>query len=170
MLYYCLSSLSLTKRQKSFALSARVPSFERDRPPGGPPLVTPQLNGGPARRAVNKCWSSEEAATRTPLHPAALASVPYGIVLVRVRVRGQSQRQEPRCCTASSLCLCEHYTTLLAMDAPDNTLRLFLAMDVAKSRNRTNVARAVAARESLGCGVCDMKASAAIVEPRLLRG
>jgi len=42
-----------TKRQKSFALSARVPSFERDRPPGGPPLVTPQLNGGPARRAVN---------------------------------------------------------------------------------------------------------------------
>ena len=31
----------------------RVPSFERDRPPGGPPLVTPQLNGGPARRAVN---------------------------------------------------------------------------------------------------------------------
>ena len=41
-----------TKRQKSFALSARVPSFERDRPPGGPPLVTPQLNGGPARRAV----------------------------------------------------------------------------------------------------------------------
>ena len=30
---------------KSFALSARVPSFERDRPPGGPPLVTPQLNG-----------------------------------------------------------------------------------------------------------------------------
>ena len=43
-----------TKRQKSFALSARVPSFERDRPPGGPPLVTPQLNGGPARRAVNK--------------------------------------------------------------------------------------------------------------------
>jgi len=25
--------------------------------------------------------------TRTPLHPAALASVPYGIVLVRVRVR-----------------------------------------------------------------------------------
>ena len=43
-----------TKRQKNFALSARVPSFERDRPPGGPPLVTPQLNGGPARRAVNK--------------------------------------------------------------------------------------------------------------------
>jgi len=42
-----------TKRQKPFALSARVPSFERDRPPGGPPLVTPQLNGGPARRAVN---------------------------------------------------------------------------------------------------------------------
>ena len=41
-----------TKRQKSFALSARVPSFERDRPPGGLPLVTPQLNGGPARRAV----------------------------------------------------------------------------------------------------------------------
>ena len=41
-----------TKRQKSFALSARVPSFERDRPPGGSPLVTPQLNGGPARRAV----------------------------------------------------------------------------------------------------------------------
>jgi len=25
--------------------------------------------------------------TRTPLHPAALASMPYGIVLVRVRVR-----------------------------------------------------------------------------------
>ena len=25
--------------------------------------------------------------TRTPLHPAALASVPYGILLVRVRVR-----------------------------------------------------------------------------------
>ena len=44
-----------TKRQKSFALSARVPSFERDRPPGGPPLVTPQLNGGPARRAVKNC-------------------------------------------------------------------------------------------------------------------
>jgi len=43
-----------TKRQKSLALSARVPSFERDGPPGGPPLVTPQLNGGPARRAVNK--------------------------------------------------------------------------------------------------------------------
>ena len=42
------------KRQKSFALSARVPSFERDRPPGGPPLVTPQLNGGPTRRAVKK--------------------------------------------------------------------------------------------------------------------
>ena len=42
-----------TKRQKSFALSVRVPSFERDRPPGGPPLVKPQLNGGPARRAVN---------------------------------------------------------------------------------------------------------------------
>jgi len=42
-----------TKRQKSFALSARGPSFERDCPPGGPPLVTPQLNGGPARRAVN---------------------------------------------------------------------------------------------------------------------
>ena len=40
------------KRQKSFALSARVPSFERERPPGVPPLVTPQLNGGPARRAV----------------------------------------------------------------------------------------------------------------------
>ena len=40
--------------KKSFALSARVPSFERDRPPGAPPLVTPQLNGGPARRAVNK--------------------------------------------------------------------------------------------------------------------
>jgi len=47
-----------TKRQKSFALSARVPSFERDRPPGGPPLVTPQLNGGPARRAV-KNWGSK---------------------------------------------------------------------------------------------------------------
>jgi len=43
-----------TKRPKSFALSARVPSFERDRPPGGPPLVTPQLNGGPARRAVKQ--------------------------------------------------------------------------------------------------------------------
>ena len=27
--------------------------LERDRPPGLPPLVTPQLNGGPARRAVN---------------------------------------------------------------------------------------------------------------------
>ena len=40
-----------TKRQKYFALSARVPSFERDRP--RPPLVTPQLNWGPARRAVN---------------------------------------------------------------------------------------------------------------------
>ena len=39
---------------KSFALPARVPSFERDRPPGGPPLVTPQLNGGPAQRAVKK--------------------------------------------------------------------------------------------------------------------
>jgi len=35
---------STTKRLKSFALSARVPSYERDRPPGGPPLVTPQLN------------------------------------------------------------------------------------------------------------------------------
>ena len=38
---------------KLFALSARVTSFKRDRPPGGPPLVTPQLNGGPARRAAN---------------------------------------------------------------------------------------------------------------------
>ena len=27
-----------------------------------------------------------EPGSRTPLHPAALASVPYGIVLVRVRV------------------------------------------------------------------------------------
>ena len=45
-----------TKRQKTFALSALVPSFERDRPPGGPPLVTPQLNGGPARRAVNEIY------------------------------------------------------------------------------------------------------------------
>jgi len=27
--------------------------------------------------------------TRTPLHPAALASVPYGVVLVRVRVRAK---------------------------------------------------------------------------------
>ena len=43
-----------TKWQKPFALSARVPSFERDRPPVGPPLATPQLNGGPARRAVKK--------------------------------------------------------------------------------------------------------------------
>jgi len=34
----------------------------------------------------------------------------------------------------------------------------------------TIVARAVAARGSLGCGACDMKAFAAIVEPRLLRG
>ena len=47
-----------TKRQKSFALSARVPSFERDRPPGGPPLVTPQLKGRPARRAVNNLRSA----------------------------------------------------------------------------------------------------------------
>ena len=28
----------------------------------------------------------------------------------------------------------------------------------------------VLARDGLGCGACDMKASAAIVEPRLLRG
>ena len=27
-------------------LPAHAASFERDRPPGGPPLVTPQLNGG----------------------------------------------------------------------------------------------------------------------------
>ena len=54
-------------------------------------------------------------------------------------------------------------------------------MYVAKSRSRTIVVRivaargtivalAVAARGSLGCGACDMSASAAIVEPRLLRG
>ena len=30
-----------TKRRKYFALSVRVPSFERDSPPGGLPLVTP---------------------------------------------------------------------------------------------------------------------------------
>ena len=40
----CVLHHQLIKRQKPFALSARVPSFERDRPPGGPPLVTPQLN------------------------------------------------------------------------------------------------------------------------------
>ena len=34
----------------------------------------------------------------------------------------------------------------------------------------TIVARALAAWGSLGCGACDMKASAAIVEPRLQRG
>jgi len=54
-------------------------------------------------------------------------------------------------------------------------------MYVAKSRSRTIAvrvvaardtiaARAVAAQDSLGCGACDMKASAAIVEPWLLRG
>ena len=33
----------------------KTPS-KTSRPPGGPPLVvTPQLNGGPTRRAVNKC-------------------------------------------------------------------------------------------------------------------
>ena len=33
--------------EKSLALSAQVPSFQRDRPPGGPPLVTPKLMGDP---------------------------------------------------------------------------------------------------------------------------
>jgi len=34
--------------------------------------------------------------TRTPLHPAALASVPYGVVLIRVRVRTSTRRCSPR--------------------------------------------------------------------------
>jgi len=34
--------------------------------------------------------------TRTPLHPAALSSVPYGIVLVRVRVRCRSKIEVSR--------------------------------------------------------------------------
>ena len=58
-----------TKRQKSFALSARVPSFERDRPPGGPPLVTPQLNGGPARRAVKNTGALVCRGIEHPLTP-----------------------------------------------------------------------------------------------------
>ena len=73
-----------TKRQKSFALSARVPSFERDRPLGGPPLVTPQLNGGPARRAVYKfhfCKFCVGASSTTEIAAgSALSSVePAGV-------------------------------------------------------------------------------------------
>ena len=64
-----------TKRQKSFALSARVPSFERDRPPGGPPLVTPQLNGGPARRAVNDSYLDTSSSRAAYFASALLTSV-----------------------------------------------------------------------------------------------
>ena len=40
--------------------------------------------------------------TRTPLHPAALASVPYGIVLVRVRVLSRYRRNRlPLLCSES---------------------------------------------------------------------
>ena len=61
--------------KKYFALSARVPSFERDRPPGGPPLVTPQLNGGPARRAVNNpIW-----------HRSQCCGVKWGARMLRAR-------------------------------------------------------------------------------------
>ena len=42
-----------TKRQKSFALSARVPSFERDRPPGGSPLVVTRESYSPTKRETS---------------------------------------------------------------------------------------------------------------------
>ena len=42
--------------------------------------------------------------TRTPLHPAALASVPYGVVLVRVRVRRQRERTRTRTINIEALC------------------------------------------------------------------
>ena len=80
------------------------------------------------------------------------------------------------------LCLCEHYTTYLAMDTSDITLRLLkphlsqaiivpLSHVLARSHYRKIMPLShVLARDGLGCGACDMKASAAIVEPRLLRG
>jgi len=45
--------------------------------------------------------------TRTPLHPAALASVPYGVVLVRVRVRSAFFISPPTSLSHLTICLFE---------------------------------------------------------------
>ena len=47
---------------------------------------------GPSQAGA--AWVNHAQHTRTPLHPAALASVPYGVVLVRVRVRSGVEEEE----------------------------------------------------------------------------
>ena len=56
------------------------------------------------------CWDMRPHAqhTRTPLHPAALASVPYGVVLVRVRVRPLSPGVTSSWNAAASSLACSH--------------------------------------------------------------
>ena len=87
-----------------------VPSFERDRPPGGSPLVTPQLNGGPARRAVK---NKDDGPAHHGANGAAMPTDEddqYGHFFFNHPERGGDCRESPQ------LRLCEkvaHYLNLI---------------------------------------------------------
>ena len=54
--------------------------------------MNPEVPGGHATHAPSFSQVPFALHTRTPLLPAALASVPFGFVLVRVRVRLRAKR------------------------------------------------------------------------------
>ena len=80
---------SVRRPARTFSRRAPPRSSGVTRPPGTIQQTNQShqnFNPTPCGSNFNFTPRSDEH-TRTPLHPAALASVPYGIVLVRVRVR-----------------------------------------------------------------------------------
>ena len=72
-------------------VAQHLPDTSRGTPSSCPP---PPCTCAAAALAHAPSHLTERATHAHPLHPAALASVPYGIVLVRVRVRIRSRPKE----------------------------------------------------------------------------
>jgi len=74
--------------------------------------------------------------TRTPLHPAALASVPYGIVLVRVRMCAPKAGFPPRTTTTTAAAAAATTTKALSSNYCEGAHRGTRHLQAAEPRRR----------------------------------